>query len=239
MIWPTSPGLSVIASSASSARPLSPVAEGPFRRRTGSGQYSTPPPFGRSLRAMGSCSCVRRVRSCCRCAHGRSAVMPRSCSGIVRPSKMPSAPPPRSVGRAMRDPRPGLIWSIGRLRRRAAYCDYMSSPQWFALRERWAKDWTTRHCIEPCCLICGVPWLLERGDLHHRSYSRLGHERSRDLIPLCRICHMALHRVLEFDRSWRRLDRAQATDLIVKALRRKGARHRWVSHEINVKEGCR
>ena len=32
---------------------------------------------------------------------------------------------------------------------------------------------------------------------------------------------MALHRVLEFDRSWRRLDRAQATDLIVKALRRK------------------
>ncbi len=121
----------------------------------------------------------------------------------------------------MRDPRPGLIWSIGRLRRRAAYCDYMSSPQWFALREQWAKDWTTRHCIEPWCLICGVPWLLERGHLHHRSYSRLGHEGSRDLIPLCRICHMALHRVLEFDRSWRRIDRAQATDLIVKALRRK------------------
>ena len=68
-------------------------------------------------------------------------------------------------------------------------------------------------------------------DLHHRSYSRLGHEGSRDLIPLCRNCHMALHRVLEFDRSWRRLDRAQATDLIVKALRRKGARHRWVSQE--------
>jgi hypothetical protein len=32
---------------------------------------------------------------------------------------------------------------------------------------------------------------------------------------------MALHRILEFDRSWRRLDQAQATDLIVKALRRK------------------
>ena len=69
--------------------------------------------------------------------------------------------------------------------------------------------------------MCGAPWLLERGDLHHRSYSRLGHERLRDLIPLCRICHIALHRVLEFDRSWRQFDRAQATDLIVKALRRK------------------
>ena len=156
--------------------------------------------------------------------------MPRSCSGIVRPSKMPSAPPPRSVGRAMRDPRPGLIWSIGRLRRRAAYCDYMSSPQWFARRERWAKDWTTRDCIEPCCLICGVPWFSSEESSPPQLLPS-GPREVRDLIPLCRICHMALHRVLEFDRSWRRLDRAQATDLIVKALRRKGARHRWVSHE--------
>jgi len=126
----------------------------------------------------------------------------------------------------MRDPRPGLIWSTGRLARRAVYCDYMSSPRWFALRERWVRDWMTRHGVEPCCLICCAPWLLGRDDLHHRTYARLGHERCRDLIPLCRPCHGALHRVLESDRSWRRLDRAQATDLIVKALCRRTVR-RW------------
>jgi 5-methylcytosine-specific restriction endonuclease McrA len=124
----------------------------------------------------------------------------------------------------MRDPRPGLIWSTGRLARRAAYCDYMSSRRWFVLREEWARDWMARHGIEPCCLICGVPWLLERDDLHHRTYARLGHESCHDLISLCRSCHGELHRVLESDRSWSRLDRAQATDLIVKALRRRTIR---------------
>ena len=141
----------------------------------------------------------------------------------------------------MRDPRPGLIWSTGRLARRAAYCDYMSSPQWFALREQWARDWMARHGIEPCCLICGAPWLLERDDLHHRTYARLGHESCRDLIPLCRSCHGELHRVLESDRSWRRLDRAQATDLIVKALRRRTIRGWSASHKTfgHTEESCR
>jgi hypothetical protein len=86
-----------------------------------------------------------------------------------------------------------------------------------------------RHGIEPCCLICGASWLLERDDLHHRTYARLGHESCRDLAPLCRHCHAVLHRVLESDRSWRRLDRAQATDLIVKALRRRTNRRRSAS----------
>ena len=96
-----------------------------------------------------------------RCARGRSAPMPHSCSGIGRRSKRRFATPPRTVGRAMRDPRPGLTGQSRRLRRRAAYCDYMSSPQWFALREHWAKDWVERHGTEPCCLICGVEWALE------------------------------------------------------------------------------
>jgi hypothetical protein len=34
-----------------------------------------------------------------------------------------------------------------------------------------------------------------------------------------------VHQMLETDRSWRRLDRAQATDLIVVTLRRKA--HKW------------
>ncbi len=76
------------------------------------------------------------------------------------------------------------------------------------------------HGTEPRCLVCGVEWAL-CDDLHHRTYERLGSEACRDLIPLCRSCHGALHRMLETDRSWRRLNRAQATDLIVGKLRRK------------------
>jgi hypothetical protein len=110
----------------------------------------------------------------------------------------------------------------------------MASPQWFALRGRWAKDWKAHHGVEPCCLICGTRWSLERDDLHHRTYARLGHEGSRDLIPLCRICHGALHRVLEFNPSWRQIDRVQATDLIVKVLRRRCVAIGGLSHKTLV-----
>ena len=127
---------------------------------------------------------------------------------------------PGIVGLDMRKPRPGLLWSTRRLHRRAAYCNYMASQQWFALRELWAADWAERHGTEPRCLVCDVGWAL-CDDLHHRTYERLGSEGRRDLIPLCRCCHGALHRMLETDRSWRRLDRAQATDLIVVTLRHK------------------
>ena len=95
----------------------------------------------------------------------------------------------------------------------------MASQRWFALRERWAADWVEMHGTEPRCLVCDVEWAL-CDDLHHRTYERLGSEARRDLIPLCRSCHGALHRMLETDRSWRRLDRSQATDLIVVTLRR-------------------
>jgi hypothetical protein len=119
----------------------------------------------------------------------------------------------------VRDPRRGLAWSLRRLQRRLAYRDYMTSFAWLARRERWVAEWTARHGTEPCCLACGGPWSLARDDLHHRSYARLGHEAHGDLTPLCRACHREVHRILESDRSWRRLDRAQATDLIVAALR--------------------
>lgn len=121
----------------------------------------------------------------------------------------------------MRDPRPDLAWSLRRLQRRLAYWDYMSSFAWFSRREQWAAEWTAHHRAQPCCVVCGGPWSLARDDLHHRSYTRLGHEAHGDLTPLCRACHHDVHRVLESDRSWRRLGRAQATDLIVAALRRR------------------
>ena len=133
---------------------------------------------------------------------------------------MPFETQPAKGGRTMRSPRPGLAWSTSRIHRRAAYCNYMASEQWFALRERWAADWVESHGTQPHCLVCGVEWAL-CDDLHHRTYERLGREAAADLIPLCRSCHGALHRILETDRSWRRLNRAQATDLIVLSLRRK------------------
>jgi hypothetical protein len=64
---------------------------------------------------------------------------------------------------------------------------------------------------------------LSHSDLHHRSYERLGAEADCDLIPLDRACHDRLHAILESSPAWRRLGRAQATDVIVARLRRSAA----------------
>jgi hypothetical protein len=131
---------------------------------------------------------------------------------------------PHRVGQTVRDPRAGPQWSVRRLRRRAVYCTYMASRQWFARRECWAAEWVGRNGTGPRCLICSGGWSLS-DDLHHRTYQRLGREACGDLIPLCRRCHGALHPILESERAWRRLSRVQATDLIVQTLRRTTIRH--------------
>jgi hypothetical protein len=118
----------------------------------------------------------------------------------------------------MRDPRPGLPWSQGRVVRRAEYGSYMGSPAWFARRERWLAEWKSTHG-DPVCLVCGQPWALRSGDLHHRTYTRLGAEAASDLTPLCRTCHTELHRLLEGAPGWRRMPREQATDALVAVLR--------------------
>lgn len=141
-------------------------------------------------------------------------------------SRAPSERRPSQTGLTVRDPRPGLTWSCQRIALRARYADYMDSPAWYRRRELWLETWTAAHDQEPTCIVCEAPWSLDRGDLHHRSYRRLGREANHDLIPLCHNCHLLLHAVLERAPGWRRLDRAQATDLIVGFLRRRvGARH--------------
>ena len=120
----------------------------------------------------------------------------------------------------MRNPRPGLRWSQQRVQHRVNYALWMSSPEWLARRRRWRAAWVAAHLTEPVCLICGRPWTLESGELHHRSYRRLGDEADEDLIPLCRTpCHEQLHRVLESHPAWVRSGRAHATDVIVARLR--------------------
>lgn len=120
----------------------------------------------------------------------------------------------------MRNPRPGLPWSLRRVNRRADYAVWMASTGWQARRRQWLHDWVAAHGSEPACAVCGGPWSLRRGDLHHRSYDRLGHETNSDLIPLDRACHTRLHQILDSNPQWRRVGRTQATDVIVARLRR-------------------
>lgn len=122
----------------------------------------------------------------------------------------------------MRDPRPGLRWSRGRVQRRARYGGYMDSPEWFRRRERWLEQYRCAHGgQEPVCVVCGAPWTLRGGDLHHRTYTRLGAETWQDLVPMCRDHHAALHTMMEQNPAWRKVPREQATDLLAARLRAK------------------
>ncbi len=120
----------------------------------------------------------------------------------------------------MRDPRPGLLWSHGRVWRRRRYGEYMDSPAWFRRRERWLAEFQAANDgRDPRCVVCGAAWTLRHGQLHHRTYARLGAEAWQDLIPTCREHHDALHALMEHNPAWRRVPREQATDLLVAHLR--------------------
>lgn len=123
----------------------------------------------------------------------------------------------------MRDPRPGLAWSRGRLLRRARYCAYMDSPAWRARRRAWHDEWVDRYGIEPVCLVCGQAWTRGHCDLHHASYRRLGAEAFTDLLPLCRADHSALHELWDASSAWRCMGRQAASLAIIAALRRQHA----------------
>lgn len=123
----------------------------------------------------------------------------------------------------MRDPRPGLIWSRQRVARRTAYDCWMASHEWADLRRRWYRDFVSRYGCEPVCMICEATWKLTGGDLHHRTYLRLGRECFEDLLPVDRGCHDRIHALWDSSPAWRRVDRSLANDLIVGLLRRAAA----------------
>jgi hypothetical protein len=120
----------------------------------------------------------------------------------------------------MREARPGSRWSAGRVLRRGRYAAYIASDDWFRRREAWHSQTIARTGLEPSCAVCGSAWTLSLGDLHHRTYDRLGAELDADLVPLCRADHDALHRLWDESPAWRRLGRSQATAGIIAALRR-------------------
>jgi hypothetical protein len=66
--------------------------------------------------------------------------------------------------------------------------------------------------------VCARTWTLT-DDLHHTSYDQLGHEPDADLLPMCRSCHEALHRILERSGHWREMPRRAATASIITTLR--------------------
>ena len=95
----------------------------------------------------------------------------------------------------------------------------MSSRAWLRYREGWRDRWAASHGAEPVGQVCGIPWDLRHGDLHHRSYARLGHELDSDVVALCRPRHRRLHRILEPSLVWLWLGRAQVSDVIIARLR--------------------
>ncbi|MBL3685670.1 hypothetical protein D3248_01690 [Leucobacter zeae] len=121
----------------------------------------------------------------------------------------------------MRELSPWAIRSRGREDHRARYARYIASRAWFARREQWVSDERARTCSQMvrCWGGCGNDWRLERDDMHHVSYVRLGDEAHEDLWPLCRGCHDALHQLMDSTRSWRKLHRELANEQAIAIVR--------------------
>jgi len=68
--------------------------------------------------------------------------------------------------------------------RLADYRAYLQSDHWQQLRRQTLWRWDYR------CAVCNSANFVE---VHHRDYSRLGHERPNDVIALCRKCHRFFH----------------------------------------------
>lgn len=94
------------------------------------------------------------------------------------------------------------------------YPDYLASPHWLDVKERWKasnmfKGWT---CHSFGCVRDG------RLSLHHWTYERMGREELSDLILVCDDCHTRIHNL---ERKGMALD--EATRFVTKQLLRTAA----------------
>jgi hypothetical protein len=64
------------------------------------------------------------------------------------------------------------------------YEAYLLSDHWKQVRGRYAVAWKDCRCV-----ACGHPTF----QLHHITYTRIGKERLKDLVPLCVKCHGSVH----------------------------------------------
>jgi 5-methylcytosine-specific restriction endonuclease McrA len=77
------------------------------------------------------------------------------------------------------------------------YQDYLQTEHWQQTRER-ALDRAEHHCQ-----ICHC---IERLEVHHNTYTNLGHERDADLVVLCDRCHELFHDSKKVDADFARWD---------------------------------
>jgi hypothetical protein len=68
-----------------------------------------------------------------------------------------------------------------------SYQQYLRSDHWKSVRERYRCSKKPKKCQ-----CCGS----EKYELHHTTYERLGREWLKDLMPLCRRHHRAVHKYL-------------------------------------------
>lgn len=73
--------------------------------------------------------------------------------------------------------------------------EYMTSPAWYARRDRWFAL-ERKHRGQVTCPWC-ANIVTERDDMHHTTYKRLGAEQHTDLIAMHRECHRKLHDYLD------------------------------------------
>jgi|SRR5699024_6247209 len=129
-----------------------------------------------------------------------------------------------------------LVARMGLHRTRSLkYRQYLRSQQWGFRRVRWFRECRERG-FEPACQVCAVT-LQEVGslDLHHVSYEGVrwddqeqrwyAHEAYEDLMPLCRVHHEQLHRIMDGRKEFYGWDRRRATVVIVARMIR---RYRWL-----------
>jgi len=77
------------------------------------------------------------------------------------------------------------------------YLAYLRSPWWRA-----RKALVIRFRGE-ACEYCGR---LERLELHHLSYERLGRELPEDVVLLCSVCHQRAHGLTPTKCPWRDIE---------------------------------
>jgi hypothetical protein len=70
----------------------------------------------------------------------------------------------------------------------ASYDDYLLGEHWQRFKSEYA-----RSAMPQGCMACGN----RTRDLHHVTYKRLGAERLKDVLPLCRVHHEQVHRLLK------------------------------------------
>lgn len=105
------------------------------------------------------------------------------------------------------------------------YQQYLRSQQWGFRRIRWFRACRARG-YEPACQVCQLT-LAEAGslDLHHVSYDGVtwddsrevwkAQEADKDLMPLCRVHHEQLHRMMDGRKEFYGWDRRRATVVII------------------------